>query len=64
MMTNSDPEGRIFQSHSHTNNGFFFLPTIKYHILCFKKDPLLEVPEHAEMRHNKMASLLHNNDVT
>ena len=24
VMTNSDPEGRIFISHRHTNNGFFF----------------------------------------
>ena len=57
MMTNSDPEGLIFLSHPHTNNGFFLLPTIKYRILCFKKDLLLEVPEYAEMRHNMMASL-------
>ena len=25
MMTNGDRERRIFQSHPHTNNGFFFL---------------------------------------
>ena len=25
MMTNGDPEGRIFLSYPHTNNGFFFL---------------------------------------
>ena len=25
VMTNGDPEGRIFLSHPHTNNGFFFL---------------------------------------
>ena len=27
MMTNGDPEGRIFLSYPHTNNGFFFLLT-------------------------------------
>ena len=25
VMTNGDPEGRIFLSYPHTNNGFFFL---------------------------------------
>ena len=25
VMTNGDPEGRIFISHPHTNNGYFFL---------------------------------------
>ena len=37
VMTNGDPEGRIFLSYPHTNNEFFFLLTIKYHILCLKK---------------------------
>ena len=27
MMTNGDPEGRIFLSYSHTNNELFFLLT-------------------------------------
>ena len=27
VMTDSDPEGRIFLSYPHTNNGFFFLLT-------------------------------------
>ena len=27
MMTNGDPEGRIFLSYLHTNNGLFFLLT-------------------------------------
>ena len=27
VMTNGDPEGWIFLSYSHTNNGFFFLLT-------------------------------------
>ena len=25
VMTNGDPEGRIFLSYPHTNNGFFYL---------------------------------------
>ena len=29
VMTNGDHEGRVFQSHPHTNNVFFFLLTIK-----------------------------------
>ena len=33
VMTNGDSEGRIFISFSRPNNGFFFLLTIKYHIL-------------------------------
>ena len=32
VMTNDDPEGRIFLSHPHTINLFFFLLTIKYNI--------------------------------
>ena len=52
MMTNGDPEGRIFLSHPHTNNGFFFLLAIKYLILCLKVLP--EVPECAEMQHDMM----------
>ena len=37
VMTNGDHKGRIFQSHAHTNNGFFFLLTTKYLILYWKK---------------------------
>ena len=29
VMTNGDQDGRIFLSHPHTNNGFFFLLTTK-----------------------------------
>ena len=36
MMTNGDPEGQIFLSHPHTNNGFFFLLTTKYLIFIVK----------------------------
>ena len=35
MMTNGDHQGRIFLSHPHTNNRFFFLLTTKYLILYF-----------------------------
>ena len=28
VMTNSDLKGQVFLSHSHTNNGFFFLLTV------------------------------------
>ena len=37
VMTNGDGEGRIFLSHSHMKNGFFFLLTTKYLILYCKK---------------------------
>ena len=51
MMANGDPKGRIFLSHPHPNNGFFFLLTIIYHIL------IPEVPKYAEMGHFMMTSL-------
>ena len=48
MMKNVDPEGWIFLSHPHTNNGFFLLLTTKYLILYFEKhEKLLENPEYA-----------------
>ena len=37
VMTNSDRDGQIFLSYPHTNNGFFFLQTIKQCIFIFKK---------------------------
>ena len=37
VMTNGDSEERIFLSHPHTNNGFFFLLTTKYRIYNWKK---------------------------
>ena len=36
MMTNSDPEGLIFLSHTHTSNRFFFLLATKYFFLYWK----------------------------
>ena len=55
VMTNGDHEEQIFLSNPHMNNEFFFLLTIKYHILCLKRLP--ESPEHAEMQHIMMTSL-------
>ena len=55
VMINGDREGRIFLSHPHMNNGFFFLLTIKYHILCLKRLP--ESPEYAAMQQIMMMSL-------
>ena len=37
VMTNGDSEGQIFLSHTQRNNGFFFMLTIKYRILCLNK---------------------------
>ena len=52
MMTNGDHEGRVFLSHPHTNNGFFFLLTTKYSFYIDKAwKRLPENPEYAEMRH-------------
>ena len=30
VMINGDPEGRVFLSYRHTNNGFYFLPTTAF----------------------------------
>ena len=35
VMTNSDPEGQIFLSYPHTNNGFFFLLTTIFFFFFF-----------------------------
>ena len=53
-LDHADHKGRIFRSHPHTNEGFVFLLTIKYHILRLKLLP--EVLECAEMRHDMMSS--------
>ena len=40
VMKNSDPEGRIFLSYRHTNNGFYFLPLFLFiylFIMSFQK---------------------------
>ena len=38
---NSDPEGQIFLSHSHTNNRFFFLLIIRFTVFILRKVLLL-----------------------
>ena len=51
VMTIGDCEGRIFLSHPHSNNRFFFLHATKYLILYWKDmKSLPENPEFAEMR--------------
>ena len=54
MMTNGKPEGRIFLTHPHTNNGFFFLLTT---VLFYFLDKLPEVPEYAKMPFHMMTLL-------
>ena len=58
MLTNGDREGRIFLFRHHTNNGLYFLHTIKHDI------SITEVPEYAEMRHNLVTILYRTDDVT
>ena len=53
VMTNGDPEGQIFLSYPHTNNGFFFLLTT---FLKFK-NKLPEVPEYPKIQFHMMTSL-------
>ena len=52
MMTNGDPEGRIFLSYPQTNNGFFFHVHHCFYLFIYlsilKKLP--EVPEYAKMQ--------------
>ena len=55
MITNGDGEGRIFLSHPHTNNGFSFLLTTKYHIFYWKNmKKAFSNAEFAEMRHSDL----------
>ena len=59
MMTNRSPEGQIFLSYPHMNNGFFFLLTtvfIYLSILLFQ-NKLPEVPEYAKMQFHMMTLL-------
>ena len=51
MMTNGDPEGQIFLSYPHTNNGFFLLLTTVFFLF---KDKLAEVPEYAKIQFHMM----------
>ena len=56
MMTNGDHEGRIFLSHPITNNGFFFLPTTKYHILCLKT--IIRLPENPKFTEMQLGDII------
>ena len=56
VMTNGDPEGRIYLSYPHTNNGFFFLLTAVF-IYLFILNKLTEVPEYAYMQFHMMTLL-------
>ena len=51
VMTNGDPEGRIFLSYPHTNNGF--LNFLAYRCF-FIKNKLPEVPEYAKIQFHMM----------
>ena len=57
MMTNGDPEGRIFLSYPHTNNGAFFLLTIVFFIHFIFSNKLPEVPEYAKKQFHMMTVL-------
>ena len=63
MMTNGDPEGRIFLSYPHTKNGLFFLLTTAFIYLFIyffkkkKKKKLPEVPEYDKMQFHMMMLL-------
>ena len=59
VMTNGDPEGRIFLSYPHTNNGFFFLLTTVfiYLFIYLFLNKLPEVPEYAKMQFHMMPLL-------
>ena len=52
MMTNGDPEGQIFLSKPHMNNGFFFLLTTVfiYLFVCLFQNKLQDVSEYAKMQ--------------
>ena len=49
VMTNDDPEGRIFLSYPQTNNGFFSCSSLILFIYLFQ-NKLPEVPEYAKMQ--------------
>ena len=53
MMTNGDPEGRIFLTYPQTNNEYFFLLTTVFIYLLFQ-NKLTEVPEYAKMQFHRM----------
>ena len=56
VMTNGDPERRIFLSVPNTNNGLFFLLTtvFMYLFIYLFQNKLPEVPEYAKMQCHMM----------
>ena len=63
VMTISDREGRIFLSHTHMNNGFFFLLNTKCLIYIGKKlEKDFQIILNT-LRCDMVTSLKHHNDV-
>ena len=60
MMTNGDPEGTIYQSYPHINNGFFSCSPLFF----LFENKLPNVSEYAKIQFHMMKSLKHSNDVT
>ena len=52
MMANGDPEGLIFLSYPHTNNGFVFLLTTVFIFKNKLPEVLAEVPEYDIISHD------------
>ena len=60
-----DREGRIFLSHTQTNNGFFFLLTSKHLILHWKKERKKGFHKTLNrLRYDTVMSFYHFNDIT
>ena len=55
VMTNDDPEGRIFLSYPHTNNGYFLAHHCFYLFIYFKLSFKLQAfPEYAKIQFHMM----------
>ena len=54
VMTNGDPDRRIFLSYPYTNNGFYFLLTT---VFIYFKNNFPEIPEYAKMQFHMMTLL-------
>ena len=59
MMTNGDPEGRIFLNYPHTIMDSFSCSPLFF----LFENKLLGVPEYSKMQFHMMTSLKRNNDV-
>ena len=57
MMTNGDPEWRIFLSYPHTNNGNFFLLTTVFIYLFIYLFIYFKIPEYPKMQFHMMTLL-------